>query len=411
MPKVNPEILKWARAMSTVNVNPEILRWARETAGLSREEAVRKLPIRDVRGMNAVDRLAALESGTAEPTRPTLVNMARHYRRPLLTFYMSDPPQVAERGAYYRTLPADVSETDYSIMDTLIRNVRVSQSIVRAALEDEDENEPLSFIGSVTIDDGEPLIRERMASLLEVAVEDFYAQPNASAAFDLLRADIERLGAFVLLKGDLGSHHTAIDAETFRGFAIADDVAPFIVINDKDARPAWSFTLLHELAHLLLGQSGLSNGLEDDYVERLCDDVAGGFLLPERQLALLGFRHFSGTDHQAESVISEFASDRNLSHSMVAYRAYRANRISRATYTSLSASFRSRWIVERDRRRERNRHGKGGPSYYTVRRHRTGKALLDFTRSMLLSGELSTTKAAKVLGVKPTQVGAMLNFG
>ncbi len=386
-------------------VNHEILKWARETAGLSREEAARKLSIRDARGMDAVDRLAALESGAAEPTRPTLVKMAGQYRRPLLTFYMSAPPRIAERKAYYRTLPDHVSKADQSIMDALIRNVRVSQSIVRATLEDEEENEPLWFIGSVTIDDGESIIRERMAGLLEVGVEDFYAQPNASAAFDLLRADIERLGAFVLLKGDLGSHHTALDAEIFRGFAIADDLAPFIIINDKDAVSAWSFTLLHELVHLLLGQSGLSNGPEDDHLERLCDDVAGRFLLPSEQLALLRLDHA-----RIDDAISDFAADRNLSRSMVAYRAYRADMISRATYASLSTGFRQQWLKQRDHRRERNRQSEGGPSYYVVRRHRTGHALLDFTRSMMRSRELSTSDAAKVLGVKPTQVGAMLNL-
>ena len=65
---------------------------------------------------------------------------------------------------------------------------------------------------------------------------------------------------FVLLKGDLGNYRTAIDVEVFRGFAIADDIAPFVVINDNDSKAAWSFTLLHELTHLLLGQTGISGG-------------------------------------------------------------------------------------------------------------------------------------------------------
>ena len=391
--------------MQTIKVNPEILRWARETAGLSREVAARKLQIRDAYGMRAVDRLAALESGQTEPTRPMLVRMSEQYRRPLLTFYLSGPPRVAERAAYYRTLPAHVSETDQAVMDALIRNVRVSQSIVRAVLEDDDESEHLPFVGSVNADDGVESIGEQIGSLLEVTAERFQAQPGTDAAFNLLRADVERLGAFVLLKGDLGSHHTAIDAEVFRGFAIADDIAPFIVINDKDARTAWSFTLLHELVHLLLGRSGLSNGLDDGYVERLCDDVASGFLLPREQLALLEFGQA-----RIDDAISDFADHRNLSRSMVAYRAYRADLISRPIYADLNRSFRSRWIDERNRRRERNRQSDGGPNYYVVRRHRTGKALLDFTRSTLQSGELSTTKAAQALGVKPTQVGTMLNF-
>ena len=65
-------------------VNP--VSWARETAGLSPEAAVRKLGIKDARGVAAIDRLTALESGEVAPTRAMLSKMARKYRRPLVTF-------------------------------------------------------------------------------------------------------------------------------------------------------------------------------------------------------------------------------------------------------------------------------------------------------------------------------------
>jgi transcriptional regulator with XRE-family HTH domain len=76
-------------------VNPEILTWARDTAGLSLGEAVEKLGINDARGVAAVDRLAAIESGAAEPSRPLLLKMAQRYRRPLVAFYC--PPSVLMR--------------------------------------------------------------------------------------------------------------------------------------------------------------------------------------------------------------------------------------------------------------------------------------------------------------------------
>ena len=82
---------------------------------------------------------------------------------------------------------------------------------------------------------------------------------------------------FVLLAGNLGSHHSAIPVSAFRGFAIADPIAPFIVINDGDAKAAWSFTLLHELAHLWLGATGVSGGVPEMQIERFCWDAAGEF--------------------------------------------------------------------------------------------------------------------------------------
>ena len=84
----------------------------------------------------------------------------------------------------------------------------------------------------------------------------------------------------MLLKGDLGNYVSAIDTRVFRGFCIADEVAPFVVINDQDARTAWTFTLLHETVHLLLGHTGVSGAYTESEVERFCDDVAGEFLLP-----------------------------------------------------------------------------------------------------------------------------------
>ena len=131
-------------------VNPRILVWARETAGLTLQEAVARVGIGDARGVAAVDRLAALERGENEPTRPVLVRMARHYRRPLLAFYLSAPPRRADRGVDFRTLTGPRSTETDALIDALVRNVRSRQHMVRAALEAEDEAEPLPFVGALS---------------------------------------------------------------------------------------------------------------------------------------------------------------------------------------------------------------------------------------------------------------------
>lgn len=394
-------------------VNPEILIWARETAGLELEEAARKLRIRDAWGVKAADRLAALESGETEPTRPTLVKMAKQYRRPLVAFYLSAPPRPDERRANFRALPGGLDPQTRARVDALIRDTLARQSMVRAALEDEDETERVPFIGANCMADGQAAVLAALSSLLSVTPDDFYAEPNADRAFARLRADIESNGVFVLLKGDLGSHHTAMESEAFRGFAIADEIAPFIVINDRDSRAAWSFTLLHETVHLMLGESGMSADRSDDAIEGFCDSVASEFLLPSEGLATLNIDGANEPINKIANRIGEFADRRNLSRAMVAYRAHRANLIGRGEYETLRDAFRAQWRRERDRQRQRNREIKGGgfPNYYIVRRHRTGRALIDFARRMMESGELSTTRAARILDVKPTQVGKIVEFG
>ena len=237
-------------------VNPDIMVWARETAGLTREEAARRLGLRDSRRSSAAEKLAAIEDGEQEPSRPQLVRMAERYRRPLLTFYLSRPPRRGSRGADFRTLSDDVAVADEALLDALIRDMGARQSMVRAVLEDEDEAVPLRFVGSLTIGEGASAALSSLRTVLGVERNAYRREPDASAAFDLLRAAAEESGVFVLLKGDLGNHVTEIASGIFRGFSIADEVAPFVVINDRDARAAWSFTLLHEMVHLLLGADG-----------------------------------------------------------------------------------------------------------------------------------------------------------
>ena len=389
-------------------VNHNILRWARETAGLAPAEAVAKLQIGDARGVAAVDRLAALEAGSVPPTRPMLLKMAKQYRRPLLTFYLSVPPRVGDRGKDFRTLSDEYTETDHARLDALLRDVHARQSLVRAVLEDDDDVKPLDFIDSVRVSDGVDAVLGSIRQHLDLPLSEFRAQADATQAFKLLRKHIEHLDVFVLLIGDLGSHHTRIPAEMFRGFALADNLAPFVVVNNQDSRAAWSFTLLHELTHLWLGQTAISGGPAERRVERFCNDVASEFLLPREELRDLALESTADLD-EVETRIHEFAAPRNVSRSMIAYRLYRQRTIDRATWQKLGERFRARWEAERKRQKLRTQQRPGSPDYYVVRRFRLGTALIEFVAATMAAGALPTSKAAHVLGVKAKQVQSLLD--
>ncbi len=391
-------------------VNPAIMVWARETAGLTQEEAAKKLGFQDSSRSSAVEKLALIEHGRKEPSRPQLTKMAGQYRRPLLTFYLSKPPQKSNRGVDFRTLPQNERSSEEALLDALIREIRARQSMVRVIMEDEDETEPLPFVGSHRIEDGRAVLLESLQALLGLDATAYRAQPSASAAFDLLRRNTEEAGIFVLLKGDLGNYATALDTTVFRGFSIADKVAPFIVINDRDARPAWSFTLLHEMVHLLLGHTGISGDSAENEVERFCNDVAGEFLLPARELKQLVLDSRQEIRHISDQ-INAFANEFKVSNAMVAYKAYRSNLISQDTYNQLSAIYRKAWHGERERSRAQAREQDGGPNYYRVRRHRLGSRIIGLVEHMMAADALSTSKAAQILGVKPRQVQLLLDTG
>ena len=388
-------------------VNPEILVWARETAGLTQETAATKLGFQDSTRSSAAEKLAAIEYGQKEPTRPQLLRMVGQYRRPLLTFYLPKPPKRVEPGVDFRALTKDRIPRSEGLLDALVRDIRARQSMVRAVLEDEEEDEEIPFIGSHLIEDGPQAVLGSLKAQLDIHPEAYRAQPTTSAAFEFLRRKAEGSGIFVLLKGDLGNYQSAIETTVFRGFSIADKVAPFIVINDQDAKSAWSFTLLHETVHLLLGQTGISGEYEENEVERFCDDIAGECLLPTRALRDLSIRDGNEIE-EISRLISDFARRFKVSRTMVAYKAFRSFLIDQESYAQLNVLFRQQWRAERERTRTRSREQEGGPNYYTVRRHRLGGRVVNLVERMLAAQVLSTSRAARILGVAPRQVRPLL---
>jgi Zn-dependent peptidase ImmA (M78 family)/transcriptional regulator with XRE-family HTH domain len=381
-------------------VNPKILVWARETAGFSQDEAARKL----ISGAKATERLAALEAGELEPSRPLLVKMAERYRRPLVAFYLTEAPDPSPKGVDFRTLAAVPTPEEEALLDALLRQVIVRHELVKTGLEELEEAEPLALVGSGNIRDGVQSAVEALGAFLNVDRKDFRARKNYDSAFRFLRDATERAGVYVLLMGNLGSHHSNIDARSFRGFALADPIAPFVVVNENDSRSAWSFTLLHELTHIWLGQTGVSGYAGESDAEKFCDSVAAAFLLERSELAVLTETFDNDIEHNVFQ-IGLFAHELNVSRKMVAYNLMRVGLISQVLYRQLSARFdeeRLAFEAERDSKT-------GGPDYYVVRRHRIGTALIETVTRLLNSRTLTTTEAGKILGVKPTNVGRLLS--
>ena len=392
-------------------VNPDILRWARETAGLTMEDAVGKLAIRDARGTAARDRLRALEQGKTSPTRAMLSKMAKQYRRPLLTFYLAQPPRQGHRGRDFRAPAVHRSKRDEALLYALVRNVQARQGLLRSAmLDDDDDLVPRSFVGSATIDTPAERLVGSIRATLGLQLSDLRAARNSDGAFRLLRSHAEQAGVFVLALGDLGSYHTELSVEVFRGFALTDEFAPFVVINPRDSAAARCFTLLHELVHLWIGEPGISGGDPLDPVEVLCNNVASSFLLPDEELATLRVPGNEGVEGWAEA-IKAFAAPRNVSSSMVAYRLYRRGLIDRETWLGLRDLFRSWWRDGRKRQRQQREGKDGGPAYGVLVRHSLGPALVDLASRLMASGALTTTKVGRVLGVNPRNAHTIFTAG
>ena len=179
----------------------------------------------------------------------------------------------------------------------------------------------------------------------------------------------------MLALGDLGSYHTELSVEVFRGFALTDEFAPFVVINPRDSAAARCFTLLHELVHLWISEPGISGGDPLDPVEVFCNNVASNFLLPDEELATLRVPGNEGVEGWTKA-IRALAEPRNVSSSMVADRLYRRAVIDREVWLGLRGLFRSRWLESRERQRRQREGRDGGPPYGVLVRQSLGPALL-----------------------------------
>ena len=211
----------------------------------------------------------------------------------------------------------------------------------------------------------------------------------------------------MLLLSDLGSHHTTIPVEVFRSFAFADDLAPYIVINRQDAVSGWSFTALHEVAHLWLGKSGVSGDWSENEIERFCNQVAGTILFRPFDRAQLA-RKLNGGSQCVVDEVGRAAREMNVSRAVIAYLLMLDKKISQACWETLQRQFKrdSNNHITTERKRRRTQFG--GANYYTIRRYQLGDRLIDLTRYYVDAGLLSATRAGVVLGVAPTSVHPLL---
>ena len=226
-----------------------MLVWARETASLSQEEVAQSLGV-------PVKRIQEWERGQDSPTVSQLRRLADKCKRPLSVFYLPEPPQGFQALRDFRRPQAG---QDRQFSPQLAYEVRAAYERRVVALEvfaDLGEAPPQLGGAGALNDDPEAMAR-RLRERLGVQLAQQVRWTNE--AFRGWRDAIEASGVLVFVLS--GAHHQ-VDLEEMRGFAIAEDPLPVIVVNGKDRTPGRVFTLLHELTHVALGQSAIENELE-----------------------------------------------------------------------------------------------------------------------------------------------------
>ena len=257
-------------------VKPEILVWTRERAGVKVEDAAKAAGV-------SMERLLEWEAGAEAPTLSQLRSLANKYHFPLAIFYLPEPPKGFSPLRDFRRLP-DVPEQTLS--PNLAFHIRAAQERRELALElfEEQNSEPQPFPLKATIKDKPEMVAQAIRDYLDITDEN--QKKFAKQAFDFWRRRLEERDILVFV---ISGPHYSVELSEMRGFTIAKPELPTIVVNGKDySQGGKAFTLLHELCHIILGESAISNGSGDDpeldkdlkAIERFCDAVAAATLMP-----------------------------------------------------------------------------------------------------------------------------------
>jgi len=365
--------------MNRVAIEPRMLVWARERADRSVESLRKGFP-----------KLAEWESGAAQPTLRQLEGFAQAVHVPVGYLFLKQPPEEAVPIPDFRTLadrPARRPSPD--LLDTVYL-CQQRQDWYRGFARQGGE-EPLAFVGSAEV--GDDVVRTA-AAMREALGFDVDARRKTPTWTDALRRFIEQadaVGVLVMVSGVVGSNnHRKLNPEEFRGFALADPLAPLVFINGADSKAAQMFTLAHELAHIWLGQTALSDARAADVptqtVERWCNQVAAELLVP-----MDAFR--AAHDRQAvlRTELDQLARHFKVSTLVVLRRMHDAGTLRGAAYWE---------AYEEELQRMHAVAGGGGGDFYLTLGARAGKRFARALVASTLEGRSSFTEAFRLLGFR-----------
>lgn len=389
-------------------ITPAVLRWARESAGMSVGDLAQRLRVPD-------QKVVAWEAGQSKPYLGQVDAIATALRRPSAVFYLLQPPE--EPG-----LPADFRRMSASEPPTWSRELRLFLRYARRRQEWASEQRrdlgcpPVEWMGSRSallrdVDWGEAEALSTLAKataaelrrVLAVSLPTQTAWHSAAVAFANWRAAVEARGVLVFQSGI--RPEWVVPVEEMRGLALADPHAPLIALNGGDSHTARTFSLMHEMAHLLGGAAGLSGSIDlsapaNQSLERWCNAVAAVALVPDAPLVAAAQRHgwrepTALTIEHHGLLLRALARDFGVSREVIARRLNDTGLAPSTFYTRQLERLQAEWLRGRPT---------GGPPPAVVAVARHGRAFVRLALEALAEDRLSLAEAQDLLGISLTQL-------
>ncbi len=356
-----------------------MLKWARVRAGFD---------------VNTVEQLEKIETGTlanwemgeGTPSLAKLRSLATRYGRPLMVFYLKEPPKDFSIVKDFRQLPKD-KKGEFSI--TLRKAIQVAQerqAWASGVLRDNGIPES-PLVGSISVKDDPDEVGQSIVEILGASFEQLSSITNAPSAFRYWRRLAESNGIFVF-------QVSRVDVTEMRGFALPDPYAPTLVINSKDSYQARIFTLIHEIVHVMLNEPAVTGAGELSFkpdtrvvTEKFCNRVAGATLVPRTELSNNVPKQWKNVEEQALSTLSRRFW---VSRAVVAFRMFECGFANRE------------WLHNKLYDLKPSKRVPSEPAMipqHTLTISRTGESFARFAVSAFQSGELHGGELTSLLGM------------
>jgi len=368
-------------AVHRIAVKPKLLRWAREEAGLTAKNLVRRFP-----------KYLEWERGETQPTLKQLEDFAEATYAPLGYLLLSEPPKETLPIPDFRTIGSGpVGQPSLNLRDTVyLCELRQDWYREHALAEGLD---PVRLVGSARVTDGIESHAAQTRTALGIDLEDRARMPSWSDALRQLIRNADSVGVLVMVSGVVGNNtQRRLDPQEFRGFALVDDIAPLVFINGADTKAAQMFTLAHELAHLCLGESALSNSKAEQIsrhhnsVEAWCNRFAAELLVPTTSI-----RDIFRGEEPVEDEIQRLARLFKVSTLVILRRLFDIDALTRD-------EFQVAYGLELSRLQK---HAKGsGGNFYATQTSRAGERFSRALVSSTLEGQTLYRDAFRLLGFK-----------
>lgn len=370
--------------MSKAKVNIAMLTWARERSGYSLPEFAHKLGVTD-------EKLAQWEAGEQQLTFVQAMKFAEKAYVPFGYLFLAQPPVEKLPIPDLRTVGSGELRRPSAELIDLLKNMLECQDWYRDYARNQ-LLQPVAVVGSYGIQQGVEAVVADIRAKLQIAPhprrgtwEEYYR--------DLVQR-IERLGILVMRQPSLGHHTRPFNVDEFRGFALCDEFAPLIFINHADAPGARLFTLIHELCHIWIGQSGVSDAGANNHrdEERFCNAVAAELLVPTDE-----FKQLWRIDvEQWQQNLPDLEAHFHVSSWTLARKALTLQLISQPEYAAFIQA-------QNDAYKAREKQ-EGGPTFYKTKKAQISELFSKAVVSEALNGKLILRDAGWMLGMKPANV-------